>query len=779
MGGRAAVAVVVAVWAGLACGAGAGVLTWIAGCGGVALALAALAARAPQRVGTVAVLLALFSAGLARGGGHHARLAQQRGALPADGDALVRVTARLVEPPLREAEAPSAVLAIERSDAGLPAGTRVRVRLPEGDTSEWGDRIEGLVRLDPPRPLDNPGGFDATGALDAAALAARGRVMTCARLPADAFADWPRATFARWRRALESAYARGLSPGAREFVTPLVLGDRSALGTELNAQLKVGGLIHLLALSGMHVVWLAAVARACCALLGGGPRARALAGALCALLYMGLAGPLPSLARAAATECAAALARGLQRALDPAQALAVSALALLLAAPGWATDLGFQLSCAATLGLVAVAPSIAAWRVRPDLLRRALAPTLAAQLVAFPLLLARFHMLAWGGLLSNLVAVPLSMLLLIAAWMGGVLQCLLPGAGRVFLDACEPLSAGMRGIAALAAAIPGAAPGTGHAAWPVAFAALGAALLVLVLPEPREVNALARRVSARRRHASRIGLTLVLLALAGAIAQRPLRPPPGRWWLVALDVGQGDALALGFRDGWWLVDSGPRTPHADAGEAVLLPFLRWAAVRRLELLVLTHGDGDHTGGAAALRRGVGVRRVVAPAPLPAVAGPSARLRATPIARGAVLHATAPEARVLWPPAASDTDASVPRTDNQAGLVLEVEGGRMLLMSDVDSTIEARLANARRPVVLKVGHHGSASSSGVAWLARTRPAIALISCGRRNAFGHPSPRVIERLANAGATVLRTDRSGALWLEFSRDSVRVLDWRRRAP
>jgi competence protein ComEC len=255
-------------------------------------------------------------------------------------------------------------------------------------------------------------------------------------------------------------------------------------------------------------------------------------------------------------------------------------------------------------------------------------------------------------------------------------------------------------------------------------------------------------------------------------------------WVVVLDVGQGDAIALGFADGWWLVDAGGRAPRFDAGESTVLPFLRWAGVRRLETLALTHDDSDHVGGAPAVRRGLGVTRVLASPSFPGAPGPGPRFGAAAAARGDTLR-EAPLVRVLWPPrpppaGARDT-AAAPVSDNDAGLVLEVGSGagRALLLADVDSTVERALVVAPGVALLKVAHHGSGSSSGATFLAALAARLAAISCGLHNAFGHPTAGALARLAAAGAEIHRTDREGALWFELSARGARRLDWRHGEP
>uniref|UniRef100_A0A832HYT1 DNA internalization-related competence protein ComEC/Rec2 n=1 Tax=Eiseniibacteriota bacterium TaxID=2212470 RepID=A0A832HYT1_UNCEI len=803
MGGRTAVPAAVAAWLGLLAGGATGAAgAWLVA--GAALTLAAAvasrgarAAEAPfearvwlaDALATALVLAALFAAAGARGAAHHAALAAARAGVHEE--AVVRLSGRVVAPPLRESGEPSALVAVEAATPPLPTGTRLVLRLPPGAVAEWGDRIEALARLDLPRPATNPGGRDARAAADAAAVAATGRAFDAVARRATGVAAWPRATAARWRRALERRFALHLGAGARALVTPLVVGDRTALPTDLASALRAAGLVHLIALSGLHVAWLAGAARAACAAAGGGVGARALAGALAAACYAGLAGPVPSLLRAAATEALAALARLVRRPLDGVQALALSALLLLVAAPGFAVDLGFQLSCAATLGLAALGGPLAralappaAWRagrLRPAgalaaALAAVAAPTLAAQATAWPLLAARFHAVSWTGPLANLAAVPLCGLLLAAAWIGALVDAAAPGLGRPWLAACEPLAAALRAVADAAAGAPlallpvGSEPGI---AWAGGAAA---ALLAWSASGPRAAQDAARPLPRWRTAARAAGAVLLALSLLLAASARPARPAPGRWWLVALDAGQGDALALAFPGGWWLVDAGPRTPSRDAGESVVLPFLRWAGVRRLEALVLTHDDGDHTGGARAVLRGVAVRRVIAPAPHPGAAGPAASFGARAAARGDTL-ARAPAVVALWPPRPGADPAWAPLTDNEASLVLLVgEGrGRALLAADADSATERALGVPESVAVLKAGHHGAGSSSGARWLAALRPQRAVISCGRRNAFGHPDPRALARLAAAGAAVHRTDRDGAVWLEFDARGVRVVEWR----
>ncbi len=770
-------ALALALWAGLAVGAGA-VAQWVWWCAPLGGLLLMLPWRAPRLVTLAFVLL-----GIARGGAdaqlHAARLARLP-PLPA----FVRVVGIADEPPRRSGDAPVTDVRVLAASPRLPEGTRIRIRLPARTLAEWGDTLVALVRLDALPVQRVPGGYDARSAARTAHRAASGRAYTVAVRAGTEGAGALVRSAMRLRRAGEEALARGLPLAARELAVPLLFGDRDGMDPDTDSALRASGLVHLLALSGLHVTWFAAVARGLVALAGGGLTARALAGATSALAYALIAGPIPSLARAVASEAAAAGARLARRALDPLQSLALAALWLLAWQPAWAQDLGFQLSCAATFGLVtagtvfALEPGVAPRGAR--VIVHALSATLGAQLAALPLLLVRFHALPWTSLAANLVAVPLSEALLAAAAMGALVETLCPGTGHLWWSATQVLAAALHAVTRAFGAWPGALLAVGDSPWPVAWALAAAGALGLAAAAPRALDARVQRGSISA-VARRAGLACAALSLALAITAPESRPAAGEVWVVALDVGQGDAIAVAGRDGWWLVDTGPRSPRWDAGEGAVLPFLRWAGVRELHALVLTHDDGDHTGGAAAVRRGVVVRRTYAPGPRPGVPGPAARFAALTLVRGDSLRLD-PGARVCWPPRVDEPGESVARRgDNAASLVLELGGGaaRALLTADADSTVESALVVGPGVALLKAGHHGSGSSSGAGFVRALRPARVIVSCGLHNAYGHPNVGALARLAATGAVLDRTDGDGTLWYALGRDSVRRLDWRHGEP
>ncbi|MFP3948133.1 MAG: ComEC/Rec2 family competence protein, partial [Longimicrobiales bacterium] len=295
------------------------------------------------------------------------------------------------------------------------------------------------------------------------------------------------------------------------------------------------------------------------------------------------------------------------------------------------------------------------------------------------------------------------------------------------------------------------------------------------------------------------------LATVGGVAGLLLAPvvgapgTAGTLEIVAIDVGQGDALAIRSPRGRWiLVDSGPRSRDFDAGARRVLPFLRRAGVGRLEALILTHPDLDHIGGAPAVLRGLEVGGVLDPGRIAAkapfedvlVAAEERGVAWWPAASHPSLELDGVEIRVLHPvpgveggrgttgdgpgpPGVGRGVAGIPDTGivtarledaNDGSVVLLVTWGRFRALLTGDAPAEVEEAAARRisePVqLLKVGHHGSLTSTSRRFLEAMRPEAAMISVGFRNRYGHPHPEVMERLASAGARLFRTDRDGTV-------------------
>jgi competence protein ComEC len=478
--------------------------------------------------------------------------------------------------------------------------------------------------------------------------------------------------------------------------------------------------------------------------------------------YVLLIGAPDAAARSALLFSVIALARVAGRPLEAEGALAAGYLALAVLDPGAPGRPGVQLAVAGALGLTRFAPQLDRSLARrapglPRGLRGAVSAGVGATLASTPIV-------AWHFERVSLMSVPGTMLAgpLVALAIPGVLLMLL-------LDPLwGPLSSFVAGgadvvLAALIVVVDACArPAWASVAAPrgwVLAGLVGCAAALLCLAGAAGVGRPVRR--------------LVLSAgAAAAIALAPVARALGDRDTVAiemLDVGQGDAVLVRTpASRWVLIDTGPRSDGFDAGARRVVPALARRGVRRLELLVLTHPHLDHVGGAPAVLRAVQVAGVLDPGQPQGSAGlldalDAAQERSVPwtiTSAGAVLRLDGLELAILHPsgpPAPPDADP------NDVSVVVALRYGAFtaLLDGDAPREVEERVAARAGAVdVLKVAHHGSATSSSSAFLERVHPALALVSVGRANGFGHPHPQVLARLQAAGVRVLRTDRVGTI-------------------
>ncbi len=580
-------------------------------------------------------------------------------------------------------------------------------------------RLEG--RLVRPRRPRNPGGFD-----QAAWLAGRGVAAVLREVRVRDRRPAPPDLRERAARRL----AQGLPPRVAALAQAMVLGDRRGLG-ELARRFQRAGLAHLLALSGLHVGVLLGFMLLALYPLG---RLRYPLALLALVGYLALAGPSPSLVRAGLMAAAglAALYLGRGR-LAAAPALALAAAVQLWLTPYAIHSLSFQLSYLAVAGLVVFLPPLARALARPPEPLRwdglGLATTLAAQAPLVPLLLDRFHLLPLLAPLANLLAYPLVALFLPLAFLK------LAGVGW----ATAPLTwlgnalAGVAGAFAAGPALAWGSPG------PSGYGLYALALLAVAL-------ALWGRLAPARAAA--------VVALAVGLALLPEAFPVLEVW--QLDVGEGHATLIRAPGGVEaLIDTGPEWAGRRVADAL------WAlGVDDLDLLVLTHPDRDHTGGAGAVLAAVPVGAVLVSRLHPGDDAPLRRarllgVRILPAGYGDRLR-LGPLSIGVWNP-----PPRVPAgEDNAKSLVLRVgwRGRHVLVLGDLPRRLEDRLPDLPSEVVV-AGHHGAANGTGQTVLARARPRAVLVGVGP-NPFGHPSPATLERIAKAGAWAYRTDRLGAV-------------------
>ncbi|MGH7308278.1 MAG: DNA internalization-related competence protein ComEC/Rec2 [Candidatus Rokuibacteriota bacterium] len=655
-----------------------------------------------------------------------------------------RVAGRLAAEPLRLAPERMRLLIDAERVGGESRTGRIRLTAygPGLPSLTSGQHVEVEARLHPASGFRNPGGFDYAAHLRREDILVVGSARA-ERLIAGAPVDpsWPR----KIRSTARTAIAGALPPASAALLTGLLLGDRADLPADIDEAFRRAGVYHVLAVSGFNVALVAGSAWALLTLARAGRRAAAV-GAIAAVLGFALVvGPEPSVLRAVVMALLVLSALLLEREPSVLNSLALAALLILAARPGDLLEPGFQLSFAATAGIV-LAPQ------PRGVLVGALGMSVAAQLAVLPVTLVHFNQFSLIGPLANLAIVPVAGLATVLGLAGGSIALATETVGALFLQATWPVLLVLRWITTLAAAVPGALV---YLPAPPASAVVS---YILGLAGARLAWHLRATSPDRPRQVAAGGG--LLLGVALSIALWPLiRPPDGRLRITILDVGQGDAIVVETPDGRaLLVDAGPGGPlRLDTGERVVAPFLWNHGFLALAAALTTHDDQDHAGGMPAVRRRFAIAEEwTSPGP-----GGVRWIGGVPLLRMA--------------PAA---EPATPRRNDQA-VVLRIEHGlaSFLLAADVTAAAERELLATTHPLqatVLKVAHHGSRHSSTAEFLAAVRPAFAVISVGPRNGYGHPAPETLARLQDIGARVYRTDRDGAVVFETDGRSLAVTRW-----
>jgi len=558
---------------------------------------------------------------------------------------------------------------------------------------------------------------------------------------------------------------RRLFPRTAPLADALVLGRRETLDRGLADRFAAAGLTHLLAISGTHVALVAAVL----VLLGRVvriPRDATLWLTIVLIaLYLAMIGAPPSAVRSGVMTALTLLTFVLQRPSAPLAIMAAAAFAILALDPLIALDAGFQLSFAGVLGIGLLRHALLqrippAWRrgkvLRP--LAESMVVSVAAFVATAPIVAQQFGQVAPVSIVANLPAIPLTSLAIVGIGAACALEPVVPGVARLIADGASLALEALTRVVDAAAAVPGGHAQIARPQWWL-WAAAGLALLLAL-----EWGAGMRK---------RVRWAVASGAAGAAFLLLPIAAAPARGVELAfLDVGQGDAIAIHTpADRWLLIDAGPWDEEYDAGEKRVLPWLRAHGARRVEAMVLTHPHVDHIGGAAAVMRGMPVGRLIEPGlpfGTPVYLGVLKTAEARGVAWSAarqdrVLRIDGIELDFLWPtPGALDAPADA----NDVSAVIELRYGAFtaLLTGDAPASVEqalvARYGDRLRADVYKAGHHGSRTASSEALLETVRPSLAVISCGRRNKYGHPAPETLARLHHDGIAVARTDEDGTV-------------------
>jgi competence protein ComEC len=647
-----------------------------------------------------------------------------------------------------------------------------------------GDRVDLVADLAATHLFANEGSTSAYARIARSGIAASGGVVEATRVArAPSLAGLVDRARAHVRHRIEATF----HPEATALGRALVLGE-SDLDPDDDRVFRTSGLSHLLAVSGTHLVL---------AVLSFGAALRALllrlpslaarvdvgriAAALMvplAWLYADFAGASGSALRAAGMLSVVMLAKALGRRPSGLRGFAVALAGFALVDPLVACDVSFALSVAATAGLLGLSRPIEALLSRsrwlPKKLTTIVSATLAATLACAPLLATMAPTLPALGVVANVVAAPIGELFALPICLAHAALAFAPTLEQGAATLGSGALLAVRGVARASTSMPGA---------------------LIAVPTPTDAQlavitvAIVAIAALQKRRARVLAIAASLVAL-GLLEWHAVRAgePEGLLRVTALDVGQGDSTLVDLPDGkLMLIDGGGFVGSpVDPGTRVILPVLRSRRRTQVDIVVLSHPHPDHFGGlvTALPELSVGEFWDTGQGEDEGAGSAYASLLASLRARGVPI--VRPDALCERPRALGGASIEVlapcpgftPELGaNDNSFVFRIRHGARaaLFVGDSEHHEEEQLLRVHRSSlaadVLKVGHHGSRTSTSVEFLAAVNPSLALVSSGVRNRFGHPHPTTLATLAARGVNVARTDRGGAIEWETDGDTVDV--------
>ena len=543
------------------------------------------------------------------------------------------------------------------------------------------------------------------------------------------------------------------------FIKALLLGDTTQLSYETDTALKLSGIRHIAAVSGLHISILFSVVYL---LTGTESKITSLLGIPLLVIFAAMAGFSPSVTRACLMQGLMLLAVLVHREYDPPAALSFAALTMMAVNPLVITSVGFQLSVASVAGIFLFAPRITGWLLSEKQLGRwkkakfygflikivtSVAVSLSALLFTTPLTAWYFGSVSLVSVVTNL----LCLWLVTGIFCGSLGACILGALwmpiGKLLAWCIAWLIRLVLGIAGVIASFPLAAVYTESVYIVIWLVFCYVLLVVFLLGKARRPVVL---------------ICCATLSLCLALGASWLEPALDTYRLTALDVGQGQCILLQSGGKTYMVDCGGDYDKntADKAAATLLS----QGITRLDGLILTHYDQDHVGGAAYLLNRIPTDLLI----LPEGAGAKEFEEEILSSFSGEMLRGDEDLNISWGGASIRIFASIDlETSNESSLcvLFHTEKCDILITGDrsiVGEEFLLRRAELPQLTALVVGHHGSGNSTGEALLAATQPAIAVISVGEGNRYHHPAQQMLDRLNAYGCMIRRTDLEGTIIL-----------------
>lgn len=578
----------------------------------------------------------------------------------------------------------------------------------------------------------------------------------------------------RWRHTQIKKIEKQVDPEFNGIMTALLFGDRTSIDEDLIEAYQRLGIIHLLAVSGLHVGMIVTMFFYLLLRLGL-TRERAIDILFISLpLYMVTAGAAPSVIRASIMAMVVLICLRFKSRVSPLTGITIVYLGLLLIKPFSLFHLGFQLSFLISFGLIISAPLIQ--KRYPDRLAQLLAVTLFSQVLSFPLLLLHTFEISLVALPLNLIYIPIiTIFVLPLTLLSFVLSFVVSSSFNLPLLLLEFAYPFIHDFLRKVAELRFSTLVVGKPSMFLVFAFYISLFFGCLLWE-----------KGGRGWWRKPFFVLTILLMIQVLF--PYLDP--RTKITMIDVGQGDSflVELPYRKSIYLIDTGgtisfsdeawrKRRRPFDVGEDIVVPTLKERGIRHIDRLILTHGHMDHIGGAKALLKRFKIKEVYYGQGT--IEGEYEKELFNQFGHLEIKIKFVKEGEA-W----TDGDArffvlspsGIEQGLNDRSIVLYANLGGLsfLFTGDLEESGERRIISSYPSLdidILKAGHHGSRTSTTEAFIKHVNPKVVLISAGRQNRFGHPHPEVVERLQNQGVIILRTDLMGAIELSIKKETLKV--------
>ena len=676
----------------------------------------------------------------------------------------------------------------ENKAAGLEDDTAVKTI--EGIYGQVGDAIQLVGTISEFHDYGNPGRMNTVMSNKAKGICGRAMISKYSLVIEPRQENSLARLAEQVRNKYEEYMAQAMPKQDAAAIFAMLFGGYQGIRPELLEAFTVTGIVHILSVSGSHITLMAGTANIVGRFLHMSPRATAALATGVILFYSLLAGAIPPVIRSALMGILTLLALTAGRERDAQHILGLVALGLLLYSPLWLFDISFQLSFGATAGLLYLAPPLRE-RLRkklPVFVADSLAVTIGAQLSVLPIIAWYFNVLSLSSLLANLVIAPIVEWIIVAGLLAGLLASLLPMAGKVVFLLASVVLGLVYELSRWVAALPGSQIYMPTFSWwggMLYYMGLG----WLIIDGEHKKRLMSCVGMGRKLRDSKGWQAVFLLGMLVVIfCCWHIWDNNKEMQVHFIDVGQGDsALVITPHGRAFMVDTGGvREGSYDIGSRVDVPYLLHYGVQKLDYIFLTHAHDDHAGG---------VKGILTKIPVGAIGigheGAGDYLQAfgtgeigkikkllVPLQEGTSIELDGVRIDMLYSPESRKVQESqLQATGNEFSNLIRVSYGEASFLFTGDLVAEQEqqvLANGINvaSTVLKVGHHGSRTSSSQEFLTAVNPGWAVISCGYNNSFGHPHKEILNRLTSCTkAEILRTDQQGAIVFKTDGNSIKV--------